>query len=264
MTSRASVLALGLSALACRMDNPAFDGGDELADAGEGSDDLVDSGDLEESGTNTGTTSSTDDAMDDVDSSTDAIDDTSSTTDPACTPGTTCGTCHVCDEVGDCVPDVGATCDENVLQCGDYLYGKEESTCYRLAETVLLGSCSEGGECVPPQVDICPFVKGEVHFACDPVCVTNQEGCEHGAFAANVDVSSMCAVQGETNGCHPVCLESAIQIYGCVTGLCESLGQDFCEPYACDPIFTECFVSCELPSDCAEGYTCQDFDCVGP
>lgn len=262
MNLRTSVLALGFGSIACRMDNPAFeDGADEVGDDGD-SDGTTDSGEASESASTT-----TNDGMDDVDSSSDAPDDTSGTTDSDCTPGTQCGTCHVCDMAGDCVPDPGGTCDEAVLHCGDYLYGAEEGTCYRLVETPLLGTCSEQGECEGLAPNVCPVVKGEVHFACDPVCVTNEDGCEPGALAAVVDMADMCAVDSPTPNCKPTCSnenESAIEIYGCLTGECTHLGEDFCNPYACNAETVACFVFCELPSECAQGFVCENSDCVLP
>lgn len=255
MNLRTSVLTVGLGLIACRMDNPAFD---DVGDDVDGSDGTTDSSES----TSAGTSASTDD----VGTSPDATD-TAGTTDADCMPGTQCGTCHVCDMAGDCVPDAGASCDEAVLHCGDYLYGAEEGTCYRLVETPLLGTCTEQGECQGLAPNVCPVVKGEVHFACDPVCVTNLQGCQPGALAAVVDLADMCAVDSQTSACKPTCSnenESAIEIYGCLTGECAYLGADFCNPYACNVDTVACFVGCELPSECAQGFVCVDFDCVMP
>jgi hypothetical protein len=270
MTWRARVLLAGLWLPACQMNNPAFDGSDDdVADLGEGTGDTLDSGELGESvGESDSTSESTSEGMDDVDtSSSDNPDGTSSTTDADCTPGTPCGACHVCDEQGACVPDVGADCDGDVLHCGDYLFGSEEGICYRLAETALLGSCSEQGECKAPSAGICPMVKGEVHFACDPVCVTDPLGCAPGAFAADVDMAAMCVIQGFGPGCHPTCSNennSVVQQQTCSFGECMFAFQQICNPYACNPETVTCFGACENDLECAQGFTCQDFDCVMP
>lgn len=245
VTKRVLILGLGFGSWisGCVRDNPAFDreSGVELADD-------TDPGESGEAPGDGDGESSTDDPTD--------------PTDGDCTPGTSCGPCQVCDEAGACVIDVGAVCDGAALHCADYLYGPVESTCYRLTDISLASRCSEQGVCKPPPASECPLEQGMSHFACDPACVTNLDGCTRYASANEIEMSAMCSVNGEaTPMCHPVCTGgnlATVQRHGCDTGECAPIGgPTACEPYLCNEQDTGCFEACETDAQCADPYTCS-------
>lgn len=267
VTRRLRICGLGVGisfiALACKMDNPAFDfdDGTELADETRGSDSSNPNDSAESPGDGDGEPSES--------SSDDPTDDPTDPTDGECTPGTSCGPCQICDDTGECVIDVGGPCDGPKLDCGDYLFGVSESICYRLADVALAGHCSEQGVCESAKPSECPLEKGAVHFACDPVCVTNLQGCTPFGKAGEIKMQAMCAVGGEpTQACTSKCtagIQAVVQGHGCVAGECMPLGQaEFCGPYLCDEQGIACLDACETTSDCADQFTCQESQCVEP
>jgi hypothetical protein len=270
VTRRLAIFGLGvgisLTALACKMDNPAFDfdGGTELADETRGSD----SSNPSESGESPGDGDGDGDD-EPSESSTDDPTDPTDPTDGECTPGTSCGPCQICDDTGECVIDVGGHCDGPTLNCGDYLAGPADSICYRLTDVELVGRCSEQGVCESAKPSECPPEKGAVHFACDPACVTDLQGCTPFAKAGDIKMEAMCAVGGETTqACTGKCtagIEAVAQGFGCVAGECMPLGDaQFCGPYLCDEQGLECLEACETVSECTDQFTCADSQSVPP
>ena len=252
MTCRVVILGLGLSLLACRMDNPAFDldSGAELSDETRGSDSTVSPGDGDGDG-----------------EPSESSESSSETTDGDCAPGSSCGPCQICDEAGECVIDVGGVCDGPALHCADYLYGASETACYRLADVTLAGRCSEQGLCESSLPSECPLEKGAVHFACDGACVTNIDSCAPLAKASEVEMSAMCLVEGEQGpGCTSKCangIESVIENHGCVLGECQPLGAvSFCEGYVCDEQRVSCLESCETDTHCSQDFICAEGQCL--
>ncbi|MFV8755574.1 hypothetical protein ACNOYE_33915 [Nannocystaceae bacterium ST9] len=249
MTSRASVVVLGLSLLACRMDNPAFEGGDELAGASEGSGNEADSGDEADAitGSEVGSEAGSEQA-----------DTSEVTTDAECNPGDACGECHVCDEVGACVPRPGSICDEVETQCGEFVFGLSDGTCYALAAGSLPGRCSENGVCKPAPMD-CPLQKGEDLAVCDKLCVNDSGVCTAMQPAAGVSVESLCVLQGETLGCHSTCtdLMTSVQHRQCSNGFCDVQAVEVCLPYLCDAQVDACLMGCEDDPQCADGFFCE-------
>jgi hypothetical protein len=236
---------LAVVVLGCTMDNPAFGlerdvGADE---SGDGDPTRPDSS----SSSTTATTSSGDG------------DGDSSTTDGGCLAGTPCGPCHVCDDVGECVPDVGAVCEGSKIHCAEYLYGGEGGTCFTLPDVVLDSRCDMSGQCKTPTQQACPLESGGVHFACDPACVTNQQACAPFALAADVGMAAMCAVKGPGPDCHNTCSNdtSTVTHYTCNVGECVGLGIiELCEPYACNADGAFCYDSCQSDLQCAGLYSC--------
>lgn len=184
---------------------------------------------------------------------------------PSCPLGSACSPCHVCDENGECVPDVGAPCAGAQLHCAEYLYGREGGTCYKLADVVLGSQCTEGGECKEVGANACPLQQGEPHFECDLGCVTFPEACEPFALAATVDLGNMCAVEGPGPECKPTCsneMSSSIETYGCNFGECMSLGLiTTCFNYACNEQTDACYQQCNDDAQCAVGHFCEQGIC---
>ncbi len=244
---------LGLSLLACRMDNPAFNDGDELAE-GEtaGTSEAGTEAGSSEAGTSEAgetTTTDADGSSTDADGSTNADGSTDGTSCGGCEP------CHVCDEnLAECVPTPDAPCEEAGIDCSDYLFGPVEGTCYSLAANMLAGKCSPEGTCEPRSHTECPNVKGEPQ--CDYECIGDQFQCE--AFAATSDLLSHCVDNGPGPFCDSdFCFDSIIGYKQCLGGFCEDFEFDDCFPYACSIDTLSCIESCDGPPDCALGSMCD-------
>lgn len=254
------IFGFGCLALACTMNNPAFDleRDSDLADETRGTD-----------STNPDESDDSSESLGDGDGepSESSSDDATDPTDGDCIAGSSCGPCQICDDDGECVIDVGRQCEGPTLHCADFLFGVSETTCYTLADVALAGRCSEQGACESSLPSECPLEKGVVHFACDAGCVTNLDACTPFSKASEVEMSAMCSVDGEPGpACTPKCtdgIQSLVQSYGCVVGECQPLGAvALCGAYACNEQGTACLEACELISDCAEPFTCVDQQCV--
>lgn len=267
MHARAVILMFGLVSLACTMDNPAFN-----LERGSGAAD--ESGDGDPSGPE-GSSESNDDKHGDGDPSGDGDGEPSgdgdgepnesSTTDGDCTLGVSCGPCQICDQNGECVPDVGAPCEEAQTHCGEFLYGMEGSSCYRFADVTIDGHCNAQGACEPSPATQCPNQLGETHFECDPACLKDGDGCPKYGNPLDAKLSDMCVVGGLPGpDCKTVCSNesgSALKNYACFEGQCNYLGEQSCGNYACNVQNLSCYPTCQGPLQCAQGFNCNNQQC---
>lgn len=182
-----------------------------------------------------------------------------------CQTDADCGTCLACGPGKFCVPTVGVPCKGEEVLCADWLWGMQEGRCYRLAAATLEPRCDGTGQCVPASPTECPNVQGDVHFACDPVCVSNSAACASGAKADTVTMVDACALSGTTSACKPVCTDgsaSGFINYACSDGECVHTGYGpDCTPFACNGP-DACFVSCNSTLECAMFYHCEASACV--
>lgn len=248
---RVLVPSLALLVSACTMDNPAFEGGDEAADAGESS-------------TRGETTSDTQSEVGESSNDStlpDTSGETSNTTigsdcDPA--DPASCGECMTCTAAGTCMATPNVPCEGESIQCSDYAFELAEGTCYALPSVELSPKCSESGQCKNPDASACPMMKGEDVLTCDWRCVDNESACALGQYIGDLVLDDMCAVEGETDECAAHCSAfDEIVKSSCVEGWCEDQLTEACLLYACDPITAECFGECEDDSQCLLDFVCD-------
>lgn len=216
---RAALTLATFTLVACHMDNPAFEGGDDeqgdSAGASESSGADSSSG-MSESASEVGESSSS--------TSNDA---TSSSTDDAseCVPGESCGVCHECDTLGECVPKVGATCGE--VDCANYIAGSDGVACYAYAMQRVPKTCDEQGECIVPLLDECA---GFGEPLCDLACASS---CEPDVHVNQND----CVLDGQTDACSGTFCTDEWWMIGerwCVEGVCLPFEEE-CPPNSgCD------------------------------
>lgn len=236
------------------MDNPAFEGGDEAADAGESStrgettsdtqSEVGESSDDSTAPDTTGETSNTGSTT--VGSDCDASDPAS------------CGECMTCTEAGTCAATPNVPCEGESIQCSDYAFGLAEGTCYALPVAELVPKCSESGQCKTPDAAACPMMKGEDVLTCDSRCLDNESACAMGQYIGDLTLDDMCAVEGETDDCAPHCSAfDEIVKSSCVQGWCEDQLIEACLLFACNPITAECFFECDDDSQCLLDFVCD-------
>jgi hypothetical protein len=241
------------------MGNPAFEGGDELADAGESS-------------TQGDTTSDTQSEVGESSDDSTAPETTSETTNDTtvgseCDPADagSCGECMTCTQAGTCMPTPGVACEGESIECSDYAFGLSSGTCYALQAGELSPRCSETGECKQPDASACPELKGDPALECDWRCVDNQSACAPGQYIGQLVVDDMCEVDGATDACQAICSPfDEIVKQSCWDGWCGVDVVEGCMAFACNPLTAECFFGCEDSSQCALDFVCdvEDGMCV--
>lgn len=259
LAPRALVASLALVS-ACTMANPAFEGGDEAADAGESS---------TRGETTSDTQSELGESSDDStapDTSGETSNTSNTTVGSDCDPGdpASCGECMTCTDAGICMATPNEPCEGESIQCSDYAFGIAEGTCYALPSVELSPKCSESGQCKNPDASACPMMKGEDVLTCDSRCVDNDSACEMGEYIGDLVLDDMCEVNGETTDCSVHCSPfNEILKDSCQNGWCEQQSFEPCFAYACNPDTAECFVECDETSQCGIGFVCEGGDCVG-
>lgn len=223
MSPRRFVAASALSLLACRMDNPAFEAGDELGEASSSA----------ESGSETSSTGAMSESASEI-GETEVGESDSSETSPGdtseCVEGEPCGDCHVCDALGECIPDAGALCGE--AECANHIYGLVEDLCHSFDNQLVPKVCTEQGEC-KPQLDRCSLIG-------DPLCDID---C---ALSCNplAPAEGACILAGEGPGCVGTDCDGLDTVlhYSCEQGFCESTiaevcgGGTICDAGMCVPL----------------------------
>jgi hypothetical protein len=219
---RATLTLAMLALVACHMDNPAFEGGDDEQGAGtaasESSDDADSSSGMSESASEVGESSS---ATSNVTSSSDGSTDDAS----GCVPGEACDDCSECNTLGVCVPTPGATCGE--VDCANYIAGSDGVVCYAYPTQRVPKTCDEQGECIVPLFDECvgfgePLCELACAASCDPDVHVSQIGCE---------------LDGQTDACSGTFCTDDWWMIGemwCVEGVCLPFEEE-CPPNSgCD------------------------------
>ncbi len=220
MFSRTLLAASALALLACQMNNPAFEGDDELGGTGQDS----------ESSTETSSSTGMSEGASEVGESTDAATETSAAeTGPDCPPDEACGECHACNDLGECVPTPQAECGE--FECANHIYGVVGGVCVGFDNQIVPKLCTPEGMC-KPEVGQCVGM-GEV--LCDISCAL---GCD--AFAP---IEGACVIDGEAPDCMGAECEdlSTVLHYSCVQGSCVPMpmqcgGGTICDGGMCVPL----------------------------
>lgn len=236
---------------ACTMTNPAFEGGDELAD------------DAAESSTQSDTTTQGEvgETSTTAPGTTDATSDTSTTIGSDCDPNesTSCGECMTCTPSGTCVAaSPGTPCEGEVIHCEQYAYGLLDGVCYALQPDQLSPKCTESGECKQPEPGNCLVEKGEPVLACDTRCVTNPDVCALYEPIVELELDDMCKLDGETELCGPFCsiFDEIVKSSCSSEGWCMDDYVEACLYFACNPETAECFTECDTNLECTPDAYC--------